>query len=269
VFCKHLNEQWVPKEVAAVDEEMKENKVKYDEVSTCLRRLKPGPDRTHFVEHIRSRIANVLSDSQLERWCQDYVVDQLRKANGQWDKNSLVASLRGVHKATADLAECVKDAHMHFSSVFETALESEFNKTSLDVGDPAQFIDLRAYKPVLDEVRRALRGFLVEQSAKVAYEASLEMLRRFLVEHRADYFTNMSTSHPSLEAYVCLILLQHLLLPCVQGIGDEETTMPWLPFPDAFAACASDFEEKINILQDKMQTCGQVKSSLMSLRDLC
>ena len=270
VFCKHLNEQWVPKEVAAVDEEIKEIKVKYDEVSTCLSRLKPGPAHTHFVEHIRSRIAKVLSDSQLERWCQEYVVDHLRKANGQWDKNSLVASLRSVHKATADLAECVKDAHTHFSSVFETALESEFNKTSPDVGDPAQFIDLRPFKPVLDQVLRALPVFLEnQQSAKVVYEASLEMLRRFLVEHRADCFTNMSTSHPSLEAYLCLILLQHLLLPCVRGIGDEETTMPWLPFPDAFAACASDFEEKINILQDKMQTCEQVKSSLKSLRDLC
>jgi hypothetical protein len=270
VFCRHLNQHWVPKEMAAVDEERNEIKVEHDEFSTCLRRLKDEPDRANFVEHIRSRIANVLSDSQLERWCQDYVVEQLSKANGQWDKNSLVACLRGVHKATADLAECVKDAHAHFSSKFETALKAEFDKASpsrdMYVGDPAKFIDLRPYKLVLDDVLKALRGFLVEQSAKVAYEASLEMLPRFLVEHRADCFTNENSSHPSLEAHVCLILLQHLLLPCVQGIGDKEATMTWLPFPAAFAACASAFEEKMKKLKDKMQTCDQVKSSL---KDLC
>ena len=270
VFCMHLNQHWVPKELAAVGKERNEIKVKYDGVSTCLRRLKDEPDRTNFVEHIRSRIANVLSDSQLELWCREYVVEQLRKANGQWDKNSLVACLRGVHKATADLAELVKDAHAHFSMKFETTLESEFNKESpwsgVYVGDPAKFIDLRPYKPVRDGVLQALRVFMVEQSAKVAYEASLEMLPRFLVEHRADYFTNEITSHPSLEAHVCLILLQHLLLPCVQGIGDKGATMPWLPFPADFDACASAFEEEMKKLKDKMQTCDQVKSSL---KDLC
>ena len=66
VFCKHLNEHWVPKEVAAVDKELAALKVRYGEVSICLRRL-GGSDLTNFVEHIRSRIANVLSDSQLER----------------------------------------------------------------------------------------------------------------------------------------------------------------------------------------------------------
>jgi hypothetical protein len=262
VFCMHLNQHWVPKELEAVKKERNEIKAKYDGVSTCLRRLKDEPDRTNFVEHIRSRIANVLSDSQLELWCQEYVVGQLRKANGQWDKNSLVACLRGVHKATADLAELVKDAHAHFSLKFETTLESEFNKESpcsgVYVGDPAKFIDLRPYKPLRDGVLKALRVFLVEQSAKVAYEASLEMLPRFLVEHRADYFTNEITSHPSLEAHVCLILLQHLLLPCVQGIGDKEATMPWLPFPADFDACASAFEEEMKKLKDKMQTCDQV-----------
>jgi hypothetical protein len=270
VFCMHLNQHWVPKELEAVNKERNEIKAKYDGVSTCLRRLKDEPDRTNFVEHIRSRIANVLSDSQLELWCQEYVVGQLRKANGQWDKNSLVACLRGVHKATADLAELVKDAHAHFSLKFETTLESEFNKESpwsgVYVGDPAKFIDLRPYKPLRDGVLKALRVFLVEQSAKVAYQASLEMLPRFLVEHRADYFTNEITSHPSLEAHVCLILLQHLLLPCVQGIGDKEATMPWLPFPAEFDACASAFEEEMKKLKDEMQTCDQVKSSL---KDLC
>ena len=143
VFCKHLNEHWVPKEVAAVDKELAALQVRQDEVCNCLRRL-DGSDLTNFVEHIRSRIASVLSDSQLERWCQEYVLARLQKASGQWDKNSLVACLRGVHKAKADLAGCFADAPTHFSSVFETALASEFNKASPspgDLGDPACWVE--------------------------------------------------------------------------------------------------------------------------------
>jgi len=308
VFCKHLNEHWVPKEVAAVDKELAALKVRYGEVSICLRRL-GGSDLTNFVEHIRSRIANVLSDSQLERWCQEYVLAQLQKASGQWDKNSLVACLRGVHKAKADLARCFADAPTHFSSVFETALVSEFNKASPspgDLGDPAcwaqamsasqgkayywhketrkmtwenpelsffKFIDLRPYEHVLRDVLQALRKFLVKQSAMVGYEARLEMACELLLHNRGD-FLQENASRPSLEASVRLILLRHLLLPCVQGIGEKDPNtpfeflplpMPWLPCPAGFAAGASVFKEEKKLLEEKMQTCNEVKKSLRAL----
>jgi hypothetical protein len=266
VFCKHLNEHWVPKEVAAVDNELAAFKVRYDEVSTCIRRL-DGADRSHFVEHIRSRIATVLSDSQLERWCQEYVRAQLQKANGQWDKNSLVACLRGVHKATADLAENVQDAHAHFSLVFESELAVEFNKASWGgVGDPEKFIDLRPYHHVLGDVLQALRVFLAKQSTQVAkaFEAGKEALAAKLILNRADYF-HESVSCPSLEASVRVILLEVLLLPCVQGVGDKEPTMPWLPCPAMCAAGVSVFKEEKKMLEEKMQTCNEVKKSLRAL----
>ena len=99
----------------------------------------------------------------------------------------------------------------------------------------------------------------------VVHEARLEMVGELLLHNRGDYLDE-SVSRPSLETSVRLILLQHLLLPCVQGIGDKGATMPWLPFPADFDACASAFEEEMKKLKDKMQTCDQVKSSL---KDLC
>jgi Ca2+-binding EF-hand superfamily protein len=379
----------VPKEVAAVDEELVVLKVRYEEVCTCIRRL-DGEDRTKFVEHIRSRIASVLSDSQLERWCQEYVRAQLQKANGKWDKNSLVACLRGVQKAMADLAENFKDAHTHFSLLFETALAVEFNKASCGgVGDPEKFIDLRPYHHVLgcgcglfllldkdkdgqlsrqeyeagfdmididkdgkisqcditaatkalpgmeamsgfvqkldtdgdgklskpeynagfdvidadkdgfitrsefgtaslapfsmldkdgdgklsrteyEDVLQVLRGFLAKKSTELAkkFEAGnfRESLAAQLIFHRADYFRE-SVSCASLEASVCALLLQDLLLPCVQGVGDREPTMPWLPCPAACAAGVSVFKQVKKKLEEQMQTCNEVKKSL---RDLC
>ncbi len=266
VFCKHLNEHWVPKEVAAVDKELEELNVRYAEVSTCISRLE-GKDRTKFVEHIRSRIASVLSDSQLERWCQEYVRAQLQKANGQWDKNSLVAYLRGVHKAMADLAENFKDAYTHFSLLFESELAVEFNKASWGgVGDQEKFIDLRPYHHVLGDVLQALRGFLAKKSTESAkaIEAGKEAIADQLMFHRADYL-HESVSCTSLEALVRVILLRNLLLPCVQGVGDREPTMPWLPCPAACAAGVSVFKQEKKMLEEQMQTCNEVKKSLRAL----
>ena len=264
VFCKHLNDHWVPKEVAAVDKELGEIKAKHDEVSACVRRLEGG-DRAAFRTHVQKRIASVLSDANLEAWCRAYVQEQLRGvcAGAQWDKNSLVACLRGVHKATTDLEPCIKKAHTHFFNVFETALRAEFGKTS-DRND-RPFIDLRPYDTVLQGALKELASYMstLGSKAEEVYKADLDKLRRELLVHRGDL--RQAGSGPSLETAARLILLQHLLLPCVQRIGDAAPSVPWLPPVGTFAAGASVFKEKKLQLEAQMRTCEEVKKSLRAL----
>ena len=265
VFCKHLNEHWVPKEVAAVDKELGEIQARHDEVSACVRRLEgvEGGDRAAFRTHVQKRIASVLSDANLEVWCRAYVQDIGVRTSDQWDKNSLVACLRGVHKATTDLEPCIKKAHTHFFNVFQTALRAEFGKTS-DPND-RHFIDLRPYDTVLQGALKELASYMstLGSKAEEVYKADLDKLRRELLVHRGDL--RQAGSGPSLETAARLILLQHLLLPCVQRIGDAAPSVPWLPPVGTFAAGASVFKEKKLQLEAQMRTCEEVKKSLRAL----
>ena len=150
----------------------------------------------------------------------------------------------------------------------------ETRKTTLENPELSflKFIDLRPYEHVLRGVVQALRTFLVKQSAMVGHEARLEMAGELLLHNRGDYL-HVSVSRPSLEASVRLILLQHLLLPCVQGIDKDPQTpfeslprpIPWLPCPAAFAVGDLVFKEEKKLLEEKMQTCNEVKKSLRAL----
>ena len=133
VFCKHLNEHWVPKEVAACEEVLAQLGVTYDKVCTCLRRLNDQPERTKLVAHILSRITSALSDSKLELWCQEYVTSLLLEKVERWSNDSLIERRRGVRKATATVGACLKDVHTHFSSILETAIRSEFVKDGITI----------------------------------------------------------------------------------------------------------------------------------------
>jgi hypothetical protein len=154
-------------------------------------------------------------------------------------------------------------------------LHKETRKTTWENPERSffKFIDLRPYEHVLRDVLQALRKFLVKQSAMVGYEARLEMAGELFLHNRGD-FLQENASRPSLEASVRLILLHHLLLPCVQGIGEKDPNtpfeflplpMPWLPCPAGFAAGASVFKEEKKLLEEKMQTCNEVKKSLRAL----
>ena len=263
VFCKHLNDHWVPKEVAAVDKELGEIQARHDEMSACVRRLEGG-DRAAFRTHVQNRIASVLSDSNLEAWCRDYVQQQVRgTAGAQWDKGCLVACLRGVHKATTDLEPSIKNAHTHFFNVFETALRAEFGKTS-DPND-TQLIDLRPYATVLEDVLRELSSYMrtLGTKAEQVWKANLDKLRDALLVHRGDL--QQAGSGPSLESAVRLVLLQHLLLPCVQGLDLAVPSVPWMPPARTFAAGASAFKQQKQQLEAQMKTREEVKKSLRAL----
>jgi len=51
----------------------------------------------------------------------------------------------------------------------------------------------------------------------------------------------------------------------VQGVGDREPKMPWLPCPAACAAGVSVFKQEKKMLEEQMQTCNEVKKSLRAL----
>ena len=70
----------------------------------------------------------------------------------------------------------------------------------------------------------------------VVHEARLEMVGELLFHNRGDYLDE-SVSRPSLETSVRLILLQHLLLPCVQGIGDKDPQTPFESQPRPCRGC--------------------------------
>ena len=99
--------------------------------------------------------------------------------------------------------------------------------------------------------------------AEEVYKADLDKLRRELLVHRGDL--RQAGSGPSLETAARLILLQHLLLPCVQRIGDAAPSVPWLPPVGTFAAGASVFKEKKLQLEAQMRTCEEVTKSLRAL----
>ena len=116
--------------------------------------------------------------------------------------------------------------------------------------------------------------------AEEVYKADLDKLRRELLVHRGDLHQAgpirqqgrhslgpqlLHQAGPSLENAARLILLQHLLFPCVQRIGDAAPSVPWLPPVGTFAAGASVFKEKKLQLEAQMRTCEEVKKSLRAL----
>lgn len=272
VFCKHLNEHWVPKEVAACEEVLAQLGVTYDKVCTCLRRLNDQPERTKLVAHILSRITSALSDSKLELWCQEYVTSLLLEKVERWSNDSLIERRRGVRKATATVGACLKDVHTHFSSILETAIRSEFVKDGITipcVHEFAAFIDLNPFSGVLEQVIQALQEFLTHQG-KVAvevFQAELTQLENTILMHCGDFLDGETGGpHVSLESSVRLILLEHFLLPCVQAIGEKCPNVPWLSARDAlFTSDRSAFNAQKQQLQEEIDGVEEVKKSLRML----
>jgi hypothetical protein len=283
VFCKHLNDHWVPREVAAIDKERGELASRLQQVNTAVHFLVSH----QLLQHMRDRLAAAFTNARLEElslicWNRDSFLNLPSLAEGAKDmlktnavSPMLIERIRAWSSISDSVDQYAARILEHFTREFKGRIEVEFERDCDPSGFEIHgFVDLKTFKPLwsgpgvkklfLDSsssgqhsvVCRALASFMQELGTNLKAAFKDEMLRQ-----KGAFLAGSMSAHQMVQA----IVLEHVVLPCVEGPNKEK--LPWL------ARCAGSiqqegaklFKAQLEEFEGKIQKCDEVKQSLTHL----
>jgi hypothetical protein len=273
VFCKHLNDQWVPREQESIDLERAVLASKLDWIKKNNGMLQNPESGLVFI--MRERLVRtVFTYENVDQVVSEFVRAELASVAASVSQaHNLFQRIVLVRTSFPLVDKCLRKAASEFSRIFREKMTSEFSR------DPEEgCIDLRPFKDLWHHVfsefdaslKKHANDVVEHRSGKCQLELSLQKGQLL-----SQTTTITGWNGNVVENVVRGILLEHVLFPLVgpkkvvakDSFNQPEFELPWL------SGCSKNlkthgsilFTAEIEDLERKVASCDAVKKSLTEL----